>query len=402
MVFVAACGSDSAGASIPIPTPEQEVVSLGGTSNDTPSSTSLDATPALVEDTADALPRIGEVGSLAQGIHGISGWINTEPFTLESLRGQVVLVDFWTYTCVNCIRTIPFLKDWHEKYADLGLIIVGVHSPEFQFEEVRENVEAAVEKFEIGWPVLQDNDFETWLAFNNQFWPTKYLIDKDGVIQYVHFGEGAYDETELAIRQLLQETGASLDGIAANPDPGPVGDEMAISGGIVTRQTQELFAGLFLNIYSPTPFIIQVELYTNPPDSQILFEDPGNHQNNTLYLHGMWSNGSESAKHARVTENLEDYVALKYYGTSVNVVLGIESEPYKVYLTVDDDPIPLVDRGADVQEDEDGATFILVDIDRMYRLTESPEYGGHEMKLSSNSDEFAVFSFTFGSYESGP
>ena len=103
-----------------------------------------------------------------------------------------------------------------------------------------------------------------------------------------------------------------------------------------------------------------------------------------------------------MTENLEDYVALKYYGTSVNVVLGIESEPYKVYLTVDDDPIPLVDRGADVQEDEDGATFILVDIDRMYRLTESPEYGGHEMKLSSNSDEFAVFSFTFGSYESGP
>ena len=387
MVLVAACSSDPAPAPPP-PTPVPEVGSLGAVSTDAPAVTSA---------------RFGEVGSVAQELQGISGWINTEPFTLESLRGQVVLIDFWTYTCVNCIRTIPFLREWHEKYADEGLVIVGVHSPEFEFEEVRENVEAAMEKFEIGWRVAQDNDFRTWRAYNNRFWPAKYLIDKDGIIRYTHFGEGAYDETELEIRKLLQDAGASLDGIVANPDPGPVVDERARSGGFATGQTRELYAGLDRNFNSQTPYILQVEVYGSPAGTPILLEDPGNHQNHFLYLHGMWTNDRESAIHSRVTENLEDYVALRYFGTSVNVVLGIElGEPYRVYLTVDDAPIPSVDRGADIQEDEDGRTFILVDEDRLYRLIESPEYSSHEMKLSSNSDEFAVFAFTFGSYDVGP
>ena len=321
---------------------------------------------------------------------------------MESLRGKVVLVDFWTYTCVNCIRTMPFLREWHEKYADEGLVIVGVHSPEFQFEEVRENVEAAVEQFQIKWPVLQDNEMQTWRAFNNQFWPAKYLIDKDGVIQYTHFGEGAYDETELEIRKLLKDAGAVIDDIVANPDSGPTFNEKASSGSIETGQTRELYAGLERNASSQVPYIIQAEFYALPAGGPILLEDPGDHQNHFLYLHGMWLNGLDGAQHARVTEDLEDYVALKYFGTSVNVVLGSEGEPYRVYLTVDDGPIPLQDRGTDIEEDEDGRTFIFVDRDRMYQLIESPEYGGHEMKLTSNSDEFAVFAFTFGSYSTGP
>ena len=123
-------------------------------------------------------------------------------------------------------------------------MIVGVHSPEFRFEEVRENVEAAVEQFQIKWPVLQDNEMQTWRAFNNQFWPAKYLIDKDGVIQYTHFGEGAYDETELEIRKLLKDAGAAIDDIVANPDSGPTFNEKASSGSIETGQTRELYAGL--------------------------------------------------------------------------------------------------------------------------------------------------------------
>lgn len=389
LALVAACGSDDVAPTPPTPVPE--VGSLGGGTLST-----------ATDDSGESNARPGEVGSVAQEIQGISGWINSEPFTMESLRGKVVLVDFWTYTCVNCIRTMPFLREWHEKYADEGLVIVGVHSPEFQFEEVRENVEAAVEQFQIKWPVLQDNEMQTWRAFNNQFWPAKYLIDKDGVIQYTHFGEGAYDETELEIRKLLKDAGAVIDDIVANPDSGPTFNEKASSGSIETGQTRELYAGLERNASSQVPYIIQAEFYALPAGGPILLEDPGDHQNHFLYLHGMWLNGLDGAQHARVTEDLEDYVALKYFGTSVNVVLGSEGEPYRVYLTVDDGPIPLQDRGTDIEEDEDGRTFIFVDRDRMYRLIESPEYGGHEMKLTSNSDEFAVFAFTFGSYNTGP
>jgi len=393
LALVAACGSDNVAPTPPTPVPE--VGALGGDSSSVTLSTGDD-------DSRDTSARPGEVGSVAQEIQGISGWINSEPFTMESLRGKVVLVDFWTYTCVNCIRTMPFLREWHEKYAGEGLVIVGVHSPEFQFEEVRENVEAAVEQFQIKWPVLQDNEMQTWRAFNNQFWPAKYLIDKDGVIQYTHFGEGAYDETDLEIRKLLEEAGATIDDIVANPDSGPTFNEKASSGSIETGQTRELYAGLERNASSQVPYIIQAEFYALPAGGPILLEDPGDHQNHFLYLHGMWLNGLDGAQHARVTEDLEDYVALKYFGTSVNVVLGSEGEPYRVYLTVDDGPIPLQDRGTDIEEDEDGRTFIFVDRDRMYQLIESPEYGGHEMKLTSNSDEFAVFAFTFGSYSTGP
>ncbi|SVD97854.1 uncharacterized protein METZ01_LOCUS450708, partial [marine metagenome] len=146
----------------------------------------------------------------APEIKGIKAWINNEPLTIEELRGNVVLVDFWTYSCVNCIRTFPALKQWHAKYADDGLVIIGVHSPEFEFEKDYDNVLKATQDNGITWPVAQDNDFETWDNYSNRFWPAKYLIDKDGLVQYTHFGEGAYDETEKQIRDLLIDAGASL------------------------------------------------------------------------------------------------------------------------------------------------------------------------------------------------
>ena len=397
LALVAACGSDTVVAP-PTATLVPEVGSLGAVAADT----SVGTVPVVADDPSDDLGPLGQVGSTAQEIQTVAGWINTEPFTLESLRGKVVLIDFWTYTCVNCIRTIPYLKEWHEKYADEGLVIVGVHSPEFEFEHVRENVEAAVEEFGIKWRVVQDNNFETWRAFANNFWPAKYLIDKDGVIQYTHFGEGSYDETEQEIRKWLQDAGSSIEGIAANPDPGPSRDEQASAGEFSTRQTRELFTGLNFNFNTQVPFIIQREYYASAPDTPILLEDPGDHLNNFLYLHGMWFSGADGARHARVTEDREDYVALKYFATSVNVVLSVGDRPYTVYITVDDAPIPLADRGADIEVDEDGGTFITVDIDRMYGIVDSTEYSGHEMKLSSNSDQFSVFAFTFGAYGIGP
>lgn len=139
----------------------------------------------------------------APELAGIAAWINSDPLTMASLRGKVVLIDFWTYSCINCIRTQPFLNAWYEKYEQDGLVIIGVHAPEFAFEKVERNVREAVKKAGIKYPVALDNDFTTWNAYNNRYWPAKYLIDKDGRIVYKHFGEGEYEETEEKIKSLL-------------------------------------------------------------------------------------------------------------------------------------------------------------------------------------------------------
>ena len=138
---------------------------------------------------------------------GIASWINSEPLTLEELRGNVVLVDFWTYSCINCVWTLPYMKEWYDKYTDQGLVIIGVHSPEMRAEKRRDKVLAAVAEHGLKYPVAQDNDFETWRAFGTVAWPTLYLVDKDGVIRYSHFGSGGYFETEKMIQELLAELG---------------------------------------------------------------------------------------------------------------------------------------------------------------------------------------------------
>lgn len=146
---------------------------------------------------------LNKTGSLAPDFILGGQWIGSKPLLLKDLKGKVVLVDFWTYTCINCIRTLPYLKTWHEKYGDKGLVIVGVHAPEFEFEKDAGNVKEAIKDFGLKYPVMQDNDFATWRAYRNNYWPAKYLIDQEGNIRYTHFGEGDYDETEQAIQQLL-------------------------------------------------------------------------------------------------------------------------------------------------------------------------------------------------------
>ncbi len=138
-------------------------------------------------------------------------WFNSKPLKISDLKDKVVLVDFWTYTCINCQRTFPYLKMWNEKYSDKGLVIIGVHSPEFEFEKSSENLQEAINDFELKYPIVQDNNFETWRAYNNRYWPAKYLIDKDGYIRYTHFGEGAYAETEKVIQALLEESGQKVN-----------------------------------------------------------------------------------------------------------------------------------------------------------------------------------------------
>lgn len=142
----------------------------------------------------------------AQELTGITAWLNpNKSFTLKSLQGRVVLVDFWTNQCINCINTLPYVTKWYDKYKDQGFTVVGVHTPELAYERSVESIQAAIAKYGIHYPVAQDNNFATWNAYNNQYWPAEYLIDKKGIIRRTYFGEGEYDNTELAIQTLLKE-----------------------------------------------------------------------------------------------------------------------------------------------------------------------------------------------------
>lgn len=182
------------------------------------------------------LPRVSLAPELVAG----GQWFNSNPFTLESKKGKVVLVDFWTYTCINCQRTLPYLKSWYEKYKDKGLVIIGVHTPEFEFEKDAKNVKEALADFGITYPVMQDNNFATWNAYHNRYWPAKYLIDKDGYVRYTHFGEGNYDETEEVIQDLLEEAGSQ-----------GVRQDVHNPGSTTYARTPETYLGKARSAYNP-------------------------------------------------------------------------------------------------------------------------------------------------------
>lgn len=156
---------------------------------------------------------------LAPEFKGIDHWLNTAPLTMQQLRGKVVLVEFWTYSCINCIHVMPHVKQWHADYKDQGLVVVGVHTPEYGYEKQLDNLQAAVKRFGITYPVAQDNGYQTWNAYGNQYWPALYLIDAEGRVVYQHFGEGGYDVTEARIRQLLKAVPAKAPAIAATQSP---------------------------------------------------------------------------------------------------------------------------------------------------------------------------------------
>jgi len=342
----------------------------------------------------------------APKIRDIESWINSEPITIEDQRGKVVLVDFWTYTCVNCIRTLPFLKAWYEKYQDHGLVIIGMHAPEFEFEKVRDSVVQATEEFGITWPVTQDNKMGTWRAFDNRFWPAKYLIDGEGKFRYTHFGEGSYEEKELWIRSLLVEAGADLSDVSPETDAEPIHSSAAEVAEPGQGLTRELYAGYDrnqgarLSRQSP-PYVTQRVYYDNRGD-EYQYEDPGDHQNHFLYIQGLWRNDEERLIHARKTIGFQDYLATKFFATSVNAVMGPgEGLPLKVQVLLDDLPITPDNAGVDVMFDGNEGPYILVDDWRMYNIVSLPEFEDHILKLSSNSPEFSMFAYTFGAYEVG-
>ena len=385
----------------PAPTPTVSVGELAAIVEAKPVADTIEQGP---EPTAE-VQRERVEGPLAAEPVGINAWINSDPLTLEQLRGKVVLVDFWTYTCVNCIRTFPFLKLWHSRYADDGLVILGVHTPEFEFEKDFANVLEATEENGIEWPVAQDNDYATWQAYENRFWPAKYLVDQDGVIRYTHFGEGKYAETEEEIRKLLEESGADLSDDVVLPED-QVLDPLFLQSPSADV-TPELYAGYERNvnsIYSGIlPYVVQYDYY-DAFDSVVNLVAPLDLERHHLYFHGTWQVGKEHVKHGRTTRNYEDYIALEYSARSVNAVLTSDSgEPYQVRITLDGEYLTEDNAGADIHFDEEGRSFLMVDQPRLYAIIDSPTYTqGQMLLMSSNSDNFGLFAFTFGIYTEGP
>lgn len=305
-----------------------------------------------------------------------------------------MLIDFWTYTCVNCVRTLPYLRAWHERYGDLGLTIIGVHTPEFEFEEQRANVVAAVERFGLEYPVAQDNEYETWDAFDNRFWPAKYLLVPGRGLVYSHFGEGEYEETELAIRAQLEQLGYALEAV-----PFVEVDAPRLDLDRASMQTAELYGGYRRNYASRGGYAGQQEYYLGPDESRT-YVDSGERAPNKWYLQGEWFNDPEAIVHNRTTANLEDYIALRFRAMSANVVLRPEGkQPFEVVVELDGRPLQRTEAGADVTFRGDGRSVLVVNEARLYEVVSLPDFAEHELTLRSNSRDFAVFAFTFGTYE---
>ena len=317
---------------------------------------------------------------LAPELTKIAGFVNSEPITLADLRGKVVLVDFWTYSCINCIRTIPYLNTWYEKYADNGLVIVGVHTPEFEFEKDYNNVRAAAEKSDIRYPIAQDNEKETWKAYENRYWPRKYLIDPEGYVRYDHIGEGAYAETEKVIQSLLAErteyiaANVTIDQSISNPESSQSVDFDRIN-------TPELYFGYE---YSRAPLgnsegykPDQVVKYTIPGDTQIV--------PNRIYLDGEWKN---NADHMELQSEV-GRIVLSYSAKAVNIVAGGKGE---LNILEDDSPLGVSLSGRDISEDG----TVKIDGQRLYNVVEHEGYGHHQIAIEVAGRGFQIYTFTFG------
>ena len=422
MFTALACSSSDLGSpSSPVGDPVNTVVDPTITDEaappaEAPGEASVEAEPAEVNpadadsDEADSIesqePRKPAPGPQAAEVEGIDAWINSDPLTIEELEGKVVLVDFWTYTCINCIRTFPYLKLWHSRYADEGLVILGVHTPEFEFEKDYDNVVQATRDNGIIWPVAQDNDYVTWHNYRNRYWPAKYLIDQDGVVRYTHFGEGRYGETEKQIRLLLAEAGADLsDGKLVLPTDQE--EDMTYLNTRNAQVTPELYAGYERNfstaLYGRGAYVVQPD-YFHSQDEVVTLKAPAELVQHKIYFNGPWSIMAESSRHARETSENEDYIALKYSAKSVNAVLTAESiQSYRVLLTMNGQPLTEENKGRDVIIGGNGDSYIEVNEARLYELVDHPQYAqGQELRMSSNSSDFGLFAFTFGVYKEGP
>ena len=314
----------------------------------------------------------------APEIVGIANYLNTTPEKLkDEIKGKVVLYDIWTYSCINCVRTLPYITAWDDKYSDQGLLIVGIHSPEFEFEKDYENVKMAVEKYGIEYPVVMDNDMKTWKAFENRYWPRKYIADHEGFLRYDHIGEGRYQETEKVIQELLKEramtTGAKVDAVSSLVDI----EEFQHS----VFRTPELYFGYKFaqnrnQLGSEEGF---------QPGKTISYAEPANVDLHKFYPIGDWKNHEDSMELVSDSGSIK----LLYNAKEVNIVTDNSAE---LEITLDGEPLPAEYSGKDIID----GNSLRVKEAGLYNIISSDTSTSHLMEINVNEKGFRIFTFTFG------
>lgn len=319
------------------------------------------------------MPRINET-IYAPALEG-GEWIQHGPVDLRALRGQsAALIDFWDYTCVNCIRTLPYVAQWHRRYAPCGLAVIGVHAPEFGFARERANVRAAIERFGLDYPIVLDNDYAIWRAYSNRCWPAKYLVDAQGRLRYYHFGEGQYQETETEIQRLLREINPSLD---LPPLMAPVRDADR-PGAVCYRVTPELYLGYRRGQFGNPAGVAH--------DRAEEYRDVGPHAEGAAYLGGKWTVGGESSR----AEEPGATLALRYTSKDVNLVMAPADAVARAEVILGEGQRP----GADLRV-EGGRMVVTVDSPRMYALVENESVVAGALRLKALDAGLAAFAFTF-------
>jgi thiol-disulfide isomerase/thioredoxin len=310
------------------------------------------------------------VGPAAPELHA-QGWINSPPLGAKELTGKVVVYDFWTYSCVNCVRTLPYVRSWFDRYQRDGLVVVGVHSPEFDFEKDHANVGAAVVRLKVTWPVALDDGMAIWNDFGNRYWPAKYVADRQGRLRYFHPGEGNYGETEDVLRGLL--------GVEPNaPRATKPGDEKAEAPG-----GQAITAETYLG----------TQRADVAKDGTHDYPDPGTFTSDGARLAGRWIADGERVRSAGPGAA----IVLAYQAREVNLVMASEGgAPVDVLVELDGKPLPPEYRTVQTMVDPEGRTFVRVTASDLYRLVMGPKSGGHHLRLTPRSEGLDAFAFTFG------
>jgi hypothetical protein len=286
-------------------------------------------------------------------------WLNSEPLTAAALRGRIVVVDVWTYTCINWLRTLPYVRAWHERYRERGVVVIGVHAPEFGFEHELENVRRAAGELDVGYPVVIDNDFEIWRAFDNHYWPALFLVDGEGRVRFHHFGEGAYEEIERAIQALLG-----------------INDEVARvdAGGLAEAADWD-------SLRSPETYLgyARGERRTGRPAESLAL--------NQWALAGDWSVGAEAA----VLDAAPGSIAYRFQARDLNLVLAPPGAPARFSVRLDGEP-PGEAHGLDVDESGEGT----VSEPRMYQLVRLPGGAARTFEITFLDPGVRAYVFTFG------
>jgi cytochrome c biogenesis protein CcdA/thiol-disulfide isomerase/thioredoxin len=313
-------------------------------------------------------------------LDGAVSWLNSAPLTRDSLKGKVVLIDFWTYSCINCLRAIPYVEAWSEKYKDDGLVVIGVHTPEFAFEKDRSNVSKAVQDLKITYPVAIDSNYAIWKAFNNEYWPAHYFIDAQGQIRYHHFGEGEYDKSEEVIQQLLKEKNANLK-----------------ASGIVQVTASGAQAAADLgDVQSPETYIgyARQENYVSPEkikqDAPGLYTAPGHLDVNNWGLAGKWNVGSERAMLLAAPGK----IVFRFHARDLHLVLGPAKDGRPIrFRVLLDGSTPLDDHGMDVDSQGNGTVKEY----RLYQLIrQKGKVEDRTFQIEFLDPDVQAFAFTFG------